>query len=86
MPALGLSRAQPQVGSYRAWEQSGRAPAYWFGHGLGYTTWSYDSIAAEGITVSVATNTGLARDARSCSSTSPTGLAGGWPTPACRSP
>ncbi|MFC4007769.1 beta-glucosidase [Nonomuraea purpurea] len=44
---------------YRAWERSGRAPAYWFGHGLGYTTWSYDSIAAEGTTVSVAvTNTG----------------------------
>ncbi|MFI7461734.1 glycoside hydrolase family 3 C-terminal domain-containing protein [Nonomuraea sp. NPDC049646] len=44
---------------YRAWERSGRAPAFWFGHGLGYTTWSYDSIAAEGATVTVAlTNTG----------------------------
>ncbi|TDD32557.1 glycosyl hydrolase, partial [Nonomuraea terrae] len=44
---------------YPAWRRSGRAPAYWFGHGLGYTTWSYDSIAAEGATVSVAvTNTG----------------------------
>ncbi|MEV1178812.1 glycoside hydrolase family 3 C-terminal domain-containing protein, partial [Nonomuraea sp. NPDC049784] len=44
---------------YRAWERSGRAPAFWFGHGLGYTTWSYDSIAAEGTTVTVAvTNTG----------------------------
>ncbi|WP_185078819.1 glycoside hydrolase family 3 C-terminal domain-containing protein [Nonomuraea jabiensis] len=44
---------------YRAWERSGRAPAFWFGHGLGYTTWSYDSIAAEGMTVTVAvTNTG----------------------------
>ncbi|GGS87696.1 glycoside hydrolase family 3 C-terminal domain-containing protein [Nonomuraea spiralis] len=44
---------------YRAWERSGRAPAFWFGHGLGYTTWSYDSIAAEGDTVTVAlTNTG----------------------------
>ncbi|WP_349448155.1 glycoside hydrolase family 3 C-terminal domain-containing protein [Nonomuraea sp. B19D2] len=48
---------------YRAWERSGRAPAFWFGHGLGYTTWSYDSIAAEGtsgaaaVTVAV-TNTG----------------------------
>ncbi|MEU8322929.1 glycoside hydrolase family 3 C-terminal domain-containing protein [Nonomuraea sp. NPDC048881] len=44
---------------YRAWERSGRVPAFWFGHGLGYTTWSYDSIAAEGATVTVAlTNTG----------------------------
>lgn len=30
---------------YRAWLRSGRTPAYWFGHGLGYTTWSYDAIA-----------------------------------------
>ncbi|WP_431910108.1 glycoside hydrolase family 3 C-terminal domain-containing protein [Nonomuraea jabiensis] len=44
---------------YRAWARSGRAPAFWFGHGLGYTTWSYDSIAAEGTSVTVAvTNTG----------------------------
>ncbi|KAB8192691.1 glycosyl hydrolase [Nonomuraea phyllanthi] len=44
---------------YRAWERSGRAPAFWFGHGLGYTTWSYDSIAAEGTSVTVAVaNTG----------------------------
>ncbi|NUS07701.1 MAG: glycosyl hydrolase [Nonomuraea sp.] len=44
---------------YRAWERAGRAPAFWFGHGLGYTTWSYDSIAAEGSAVTVAlTNTG----------------------------
>ncbi|WP_090934045.1 glycoside hydrolase family 3 protein [Nonomuraea jiangxiensis] len=54
---------------YRAWQRSGRVPAFWFGHGLGYTTWSYDSIAAERtggpveatftVTVTVAvTNTG----------------------------
>jgi beta-glucosidase len=44
---------------YRAWERAGRTPAFWFGHGLGYTTWSYDSIAAEGTAVTVAvTNTG----------------------------
>ncbi|MBW3603607.1 MAG: glycoside hydrolase family 3 C-terminal domain-containing protein [Actinobacteria bacterium] len=30
---------------YRAWLRSGRTPAYWFGHGLGYTTWSYEAIA-----------------------------------------
>ncbi|MEV5324307.1 glycoside hydrolase family 3 C-terminal domain-containing protein [Nonomuraea sp. N2-4H] len=41
---------------YRAWEGS---PAFWFGHGLGYTTWSYDAIAAEGTSVTVSvTNTG----------------------------
>ncbi|WP_417629416.1 beta-glucosidase family protein [Nonomuraea rubra] len=44
---------------YPAWRRAERAPAFWFGHGLGYTTWSYDSIAAEGTTVTVAvTNTG----------------------------
>ncbi len=26
---------------YRAWLESGRTPAYPFGHGLGYTTWDY---------------------------------------------
>ena len=33
---------------YRAWAAQvlagGPAPAYWFGHGLGYTTWEYGSI------------------------------------------
>jgi beta-glucosidase len=27
---------------HRAWLRAGVEPAYWFGHGLGYTTWSYD--------------------------------------------
>jgi beta-glucosidase len=27
---------------HRAWLRSGVEPAYWFGHGLGYTTWSYE--------------------------------------------
>ncbi|MFQ6143221.1 beta-glucosidase family protein [Streptomyces seoulensis] len=31
---------------YRAWLRAGRTPAYWFGHGLGYTTWDYESVAA----------------------------------------
>ncbi|MEV4285321.1 glycoside hydrolase family 3 C-terminal domain-containing protein [Nonomuraea bangladeshensis] len=52
----------PRIG-YRAWREAGTEPAFWFGHGLGYTTWSYDQIAAEGppeaMTVTVAvTNTG----------------------------
>lgn len=47
---------------YRAWEAHDRAPAFWFGHGLGYTTWSYNAIdaGAESVTVSV-TNTGTRR-------------------------
>ncbi|GGO88932.1 beta-glucosidase family protein [Wenjunlia tyrosinilytica] len=28
---------------YRAWERGGTAPAFWFGHGLGYTAWEYES-------------------------------------------
>ncbi|BAU82965.1 beta-glucosidase [Streptomyces laurentii] len=31
---------------YRAWDRAGAVPAYPFGHGLGYTTWSYDSLVA----------------------------------------
>ncbi|GHA86953.1 beta-glucosidase [Streptomyces chryseus] len=29
---------------YRAWDRAGTAPAYAFGHGLGYTTWEYESL------------------------------------------
>ncbi|MFJ8583801.1 beta-glucosidase [Streptomyces sp. NPDC093595] len=29
---------------YRAWERAGASPAYPFGHGLGYTTWEYESL------------------------------------------
>ncbi|MFJ9408231.1 beta-glucosidase [Streptomyces sp. NPDC101393] len=29
---------------YRAWQRSGTAPAYAFGHGLGYTDWEYESL------------------------------------------
>ncbi|MFJ4436158.1 glycoside hydrolase family 3 protein [Streptomyces sp. NPDC088923] len=43
---------------YRAWEQAGRTPAYPFGHGLGYTDWTYESVTVEpaaedGLTVTV---------------------------------
>ncbi|WP_335932210.1 beta-glucosidase family protein [Streptomyces sp. PTD5-9] len=31
---------------YRAWEKAGTAPAYPFGHGLGYTTWAYEGLTA----------------------------------------
>ncbi|MEV0885914.1 glycoside hydrolase family 3 C-terminal domain-containing protein [Streptomyces microflavus] len=44
---------------YRAWEKAGTAPAYAFGHGLGYTTWEYESVSAtpDSVTVRVR-NTG----------------------------
>ncbi|WNV84381.1 glycoside hydrolase family 3 C-terminal domain-containing protein [Umezawaea sp. Da 62-37] len=29
---------------YRAWQGRQVRPAFWFGHGLGYTTWSYESV------------------------------------------
>lgn len=29
---------------YRAWLRAGRTPAYPFGHGLGYTEWSFDGV------------------------------------------
>lgn len=31
---------------HRAWLRAGREPAYWFGHGLGYTTWEYAAVHA----------------------------------------
>ncbi|MET9904416.1 glycoside hydrolase family 3 C-terminal domain-containing protein [Streptomyces sp. NPDC006446] len=30
---------------YRAWARHHREPAYWFGHGLGYTTWAYEGLS-----------------------------------------
>lgn len=38
---------------YAAWEKEGRTPAYPFGHGLGYTDWTYDSVEVQGTTVRV---------------------------------
>lgn len=53
---------------YRGWHGSGDAPQFWFGHGLGYTTWAYDQARVESQdgntlnTVSVqVTNTGQRR-------------------------
>ncbi|GAB2534295.1 beta-glucosidase [Nocardia heshunensis] len=44
---------------YRAWLKSGVAPAYPFGHGLGYTSWSLDDLTVSGRTATVTiTNTG----------------------------
>ncbi|MGH3881157.1 MAG: glycoside hydrolase family 3 C-terminal domain-containing protein, partial [Actinophytocola sp.] len=45
-PAAGvLTYAEGLDIGYRAWLASGVEPAYWFGHGLGYTTWSYEDIS-----------------------------------------
>jgi beta-glucosidase len=38
---------------YRAWEKQGRTPVYPFGHGLGYTDWTYESAEVDGTTVRV---------------------------------
>ena len=57
----GLPSAQPVDGvltyaeglfiGYRGYDRDGRQPLFPFGHGAGYTTWSYDSIAVpEGAT------------------------------------
>lgn len=46
-PDAGVLRYEegPDIG-YRAWLRSGTAPAYWFGHGLGYTQWEYEEVSA----------------------------------------
>jgi beta-glucosidase len=53
----GLPPAQPEDGvltyteglfiGYRAFDRDGREPLFPFGHGRGYTTWSYDSITVD---------------------------------------
>ncbi|MFE3071569.1 beta-glucosidase [Streptomyces sp. NPDC059247] len=44
---------------YRAWDRGPAVPAYAFGHGLGYTTWSYEELSTGPGTATVRlTNTG----------------------------
>ncbi|MFC7264444.1 beta-glucosidase family protein [Streptomyces lutosisoli] len=38
---------------YSAWEKAGKTPSYAFGHGLGYTDWTYESIEVDGTTATV---------------------------------
>jgi beta-glucosidase len=38
---------------YRAWDKAGRTPSYPFGHGLGYTDWTYESLEVYGTTARV---------------------------------
>ncbi|MEU9205651.1 glycoside hydrolase family 3 C-terminal domain-containing protein [Streptomyces sp. NPDC048332] len=54
VPVLGTTPAPdgrlhyeegPHIG-YAAWLRSGAVPAYWFGHGLGYTSWEYEELTA----------------------------------------
>lgn len=49
---------------YRAWERAGTEPRYPFGHGEGYTTWSYEAIAVDGHQVSVTVRNTGARPGR----------------------
>ncbi|MGW1986736.1 glycoside hydrolase family 3 C-terminal domain-containing protein [Streptomyces collinus] len=55
-----VTRTRPDAGrlgydegvhvGHRGWLREGRTPAYWFGHGLGYTTWSYEEISGPALT------------------------------------
>ncbi|HEY7200352.1 MAG TPA: fibronectin type III-like domain-contianing protein, partial [Candidatus Dormibacteraeota bacterium] len=46
-PADGaLAYAEGLHVGHRAWSRSGVAPAFPFGHGLGYTSWSYEALSA----------------------------------------
>ncbi|MFF4543260.1 beta-glucosidase [Streptomyces sp. NPDC001406] len=49
---------------HRAWEKAGRTPSYAFGHGLGYTEWTYESLEVEGTTVKVRVRNSGARAGR----------------------
>lgn len=51
-----VTRSQPVAGrldyeeglhiGHRAWVRAQSEPAYWFGHGEGYTTWAYEAVRA----------------------------------------
>ncbi|EDY59306.1 MULTISPECIES: glycoside hydrolase family 3 C-terminal domain-containing protein [Streptomyces] len=49
---------------YTAWEKEGRTPAYPFGHGLGYTDWTYESVEVRGATARVRLRNSGARPGR----------------------
>ncbi|MET8077621.1 glycoside hydrolase family 3 C-terminal domain-containing protein [Streptomyces sp. NPDC005303] len=49
---------------YTAWEKEGRTPVYPFGHGLGYTDWTYESVEVRGTTVRVRLRNSGARPGR----------------------
>lgn len=46
-PADGnLPYAEGTAVGYRGWANTTESPAFWFGHGLGYTTWRYGTVTA----------------------------------------
>ncbi|MFI5470027.1 beta-glucosidase [Streptomyces cacaoi] len=49
---------------YRAWEKAHRTPVHPFGHGLGYTDWTYESVEITGSTVTVRIRNSGARPGR----------------------
>ncbi|MFI7384912.1 beta-glucosidase [Streptomyces sp. NPDC049813] len=49
---------------YRAWDRAGATPAYPFGHGLGYTEWTYESLDVTGTTATVRVRNSGARPGR----------------------
>ncbi|MER5209252.1 glycoside hydrolase family 3 C-terminal domain-containing protein [Streptomyces sp. NPDC002838] len=49
---------------YSAWEKEGRVPSYPFGHGLGYTDWTYESVEVRGTAVRVRLRNSGARAGR----------------------
>jgi beta-glucosidase len=65
-PVLSVTPADGALGydegvfiGYRAWERTAVAPRYPFGHGLGYTSWTYEQMTADSHTVTVTVrNTG----------------------------
>ncbi|GAA2873900.1 hypothetical protein GCM10010517_34480 [Streptosporangium fragile] len=54
-----LAYAEGVFVGYRAWERAGTRPRYPFGHGLGYTTWAYESMSVRGCEATITVrNTG----------------------------
>ena len=52
MPEQGrLDYTEGLLIGYRGYDQAGTAPRFAFGHGLGYTTWEYQSAVAESVAV-----------------------------------
>lgn len=49
---------------YRAWDKEGRTPTYPFGHGLGYTDWTYESLDVTGATATVRVRNTGSREGR----------------------
>ncbi|MFJ5971532.1 glycoside hydrolase family 3 protein [Streptomyces sp. NPDC093060] len=54
VPADGeLPYTEDLLIGYRAWEEADRTPSYPFGHGLGYTDWTYEALETDGTTARV---------------------------------